>query len=95
MTRDDGAVTRDDRAVTRPAGAALRLGTRGSPLALAQSGHVAAALTAATGREVELVRVLTAGDVSRDAIPTLGTTGVFVTALREALLAGEVDLAVH
>ena len=75
--------------------AALRLGTRGSALALTQSGHVAAALHAATGREVELVHVVTRGDVSRDAIQQLGGTGVFVTALRDALLAGEVDLAVH
>jgi hydroxymethylbilane synthase len=78
-------------AVTRP----LRLGTRGSALALTQSGHVADALTAASGREVELVHVVTRGDVSRDAISQLGGTGVFVTALRDALLAGEVDLAVH
>ena len=73
----------------------LRLGTRGSALALAQSGHVAEAITARTGREVELVRVVTRGDVSKDAISRLGGTGVFVTALRDALLAAEVDLAVH
>ena len=73
----------------------MRLGTRGSALALTQSGHVAQALTAATGREVELVHVLTRGDVSRAAISQLGGTGVFVAALRDALLAGEVDLAVH
>jgi hydroxymethylbilane synthase len=75
--------------------APLRLGTRGSALALAQSGHVAAALTAQTGREVELVRITTKGDVDRGAIAQIGGTGVFVTALRDALLAGEVDLAVH
>lgn len=73
----------------------LRLGTRGSALALAQSGHVATAITAATGRAVELVHVVTRGDVSTAAIETMGGTGVFVTALREALLAGTVDLAVH
>jgi hydroxymethylbilane synthase len=75
--------------------APLRLGTRGSALALAQSGHVAAALTGRTGREVELVRITTKGDVDRGAIAQIGGTGVFVTALRDALLAGEVDLAVH
>jgi hydroxymethylbilane synthase len=75
--------------------APLRLGTRGSALALAQSGHVAAALTEQTGREVELVRITTKGDVDRGAIAQIGGTGVFVTALRDALLAGEVDLAVH
>ncbi len=73
----------------------LRLGTRGSALALAQSGQVAAALTARTGRPVELVHVVTHGDVSTAAITSMGSTGVFVTALREALLAGRVDLAVH
>jgi hydroxymethylbilane synthase len=72
----------------------LRLGTRGSALALAQSGHVADALRA-LGHEVELVRITTQGDVSMAAITQLGSTGVFVTALRDALLAGEVDLAVH
>jgi hydroxymethylbilane synthase len=75
--------------------ARLRLGTRGSALALAQSGQVAGEITARTGRDVELVPVLTRGDLSRDAISQLGGTGVFVTALRDALLAGEVDLAVH
>lgn len=73
---------------------ALRLGTRASALALTQSGHVADALRA-RGHEVELVHVVTQGDTSRAAISQLGSTGVFVTALRDALLAGEVDLAVH
>lgn len=75
--------------------APLRLGTRGSALALAQSGHVAAAITEQTGRQVALVRITTRGDASSAAISQLGGTGVFVTALRDALLAGEVDLAVH
>ncbi|MEU2347218.1 hydroxymethylbilane synthase [Modestobacter sp. NPDC049651] len=73
----------------------LRLGTRASQLALTQSQHVADALTAATGRPVELVHVRTEGDRSSAAIAQLGGTGVFVTALREALLDGTVDLAVH
>jgi len=47
------------------------------------------------GRPVELVEILTAGDRSAAAISTIGGTGVFVTALRDALLAGQVDLAVH
>jgi hydroxymethylbilane synthase len=75
--------------------APLRLGTRGSALALAQSGHVAAAITERTGRDVELVRITTQGDVNRAAIAQIGGTGVFVTALRDALLRDEVDLAVH
>jgi hydroxymethylbilane synthase len=72
----------------------LRLGTRGSALAMAQSGQVAAALTAATGRPVELVEVVTAGDRSSAPVHRLGV-GVFVTALRDALTAGTVDFAVH
>ena len=72
----------------------LRLGTRASALALAQSGHVATALRR-LGRAVELVRVQTEGDVNAAAIAQIGGTGVFVTALRDALLAGHVDLAVH
>jgi hydroxymethylbilane synthase len=75
--------------------ATLRLGTRASQLALTQSQHVADALTAVSGRPVELVHVSTYGDRSTAAIAQLGGTGVFVTALRDALLAGEVDLAVH
>ena len=73
----------------------LRLGTRGSALALAQSGQVAATIIAELGRQVELVTVQTLGDVSSAAIAQIGGTGVFVTALRDALLADEVDLAVH
>ena len=75
--------------------APLRLGTRASQLALTQSQHVADALTAASGRPVELVHVRTDGDRSNAAIAQLGGTGVFVTALRDALLDGVVDLAVH
>ncbi|MBU8857250.1 MULTISPECIES: hydroxymethylbilane synthase [unclassified Micromonospora] len=74
--------------------APLRLGTRGSTLAMAQSGHVAEALTAATGRPVELVEVVTAGDRSTAPVQRLGV-GVFVSALRDALTAGEIDFAVH
>jgi hydroxymethylbilane synthase len=74
---------------------ALRLGTRRSALALAQSRLVADALQHHSGRPVDLVEVTTYGDTSAEAIATLGGTGVFVSALREQLLAGEVDLAVH
>ncbi len=73
---------------------ALRLGTRASALALAQSGHVADAVRA-LGHEVELVRISTHGDRSPAAITQIGGTGVFVTGLRDALLEGRVDLAVH
>ena len=73
----------------------LRLGTRRSALALAQSGQVADAITAATGIPVELVPIVSEGDVSRAPLAQLGGTGVFATRLREALGAGECDLLVH
>ena len=73
----------------------LRLGSRRSPMAVAQSRQVADMITARTGREVELVGVTTLGDVSRAQLTQIGGTGVFVSALRDALLSGEVDLAVH
>ncbi|MDP9240935.1 MAG: hydroxymethylbilane synthase [Actinomycetota bacterium] len=55
----------------------------------------ARSVAAAIGAEVELVEIVTAGDASVAAIAQLGGTGVFVSALRERLLAGEIDLAVH
>jgi hydroxymethylbilane synthase len=74
---------------------ALRLGTRRSALAMTQARLVADTITALTGRAVELVQVTTQGDVSNLALTQMGGTGVFVSALREALLADVVDLAVH
>ncbi|MFJ3825092.1 hydroxymethylbilane synthase [Streptomyces nodosus] len=74
---------------------ALRLGTRGSKLAVAQSRLVADAVSQVTGRPVELVKITTYGDTSREHLSQIGGTGVFVTALRDALLRGEVDFAVH
>jgi hydroxymethylbilane synthase len=62
---------------------------------MTQSRTVAEAVTAATGREVELVEVTTLGDTSRAALTSIGGTGVFAAALRSALLAGDVDFAVH
>ncbi|MFD7973471.1 hydroxymethylbilane synthase [Streptomyces clavifer] len=73
----------------------LRLGTRRSKLAMAQSGMVADAVREVTGRAVELVEITTYGDISREQLSQIGGTGVFVAALREALLSGEVDFAVH
>src|SRR5208282_5987537 len=75
--------------------ATLRLGSRRSPMAIAQSRQVADMITERTGRTVEIVGVTTLGDVSRAQLTAIGGTGVFVSALREALLGGEVDLAVH
>ncbi len=62
---------------------------------MAQSGQVADTVSQVTGRPVELVEITTYGDVSREALSQIGGTGVFVTALRDALLRGEVDFAVH
>jgi len=78
----------------------LRLGTRGSALATAQSGQFADRVVAASregGAEaaVELVTVTTKGDIDRGSLVGLSQTGVFVTALREALLRGECDFVVH
>ena len=73
----------------------LRLGSRRSPMAIAQSRQVADMITERTSRQVEIVGVTTLGDVSRAQLTQIGGTGVFVSALREALLSGQVDLAVH
>jgi hydroxymethylbilane synthase len=70
----------------------MRLGTRGSRLALRQSESVAERLRA-SGHEVQLVPIQTEGDLRRpDMAPG---EGVFVAALARALLIGEIDLAVH
>ena len=71
----------------------LRIGTRASALALAQTQLMADALEAA-GAVVEIVTVTTPGDRSAAPIPDIGV-GVFTSALREALAAGEIDVAVH
>ena len=76
----------------------IRVGTRRSLLATTQSGHVAEMIRTTLGRPVELVEVTTEGDQSQDAgtpLATVGGQGVFVGALREALLRGDVDVAVH
>jgi hydroxymethylbilane synthase len=85
MTAAAGPVTRH----------ALRLGTRRSPMAMAQARQVAALITERAGRTVELTGITTLGDVSRAPLAEIGGTGVFASALREAVLAGQVDVAVH
>jgi hydroxymethylbilane synthase len=75
--------------------ATLRLGSRRSPMAMSQSRQVADLITARTGRPVEIIGITTFGDVSRAQLTQIGGTGVFVSALRESLLSGEVDFAVH
>ena len=73
----------------------IRIGTRRSPLAMRQTQDVADALTGVLDRRVELVTITTRGDVDSAALASIGGTGVFVSALRDSLLRGEVDLAVH
>ncbi|WP_314650138.1 hydroxymethylbilane synthase [uncultured Microbacterium sp.] len=73
----------------------IRLGTRRSALAQAQSGHVAAALEKVAGRPVELVPITSEGDTNRASLSEIGGQGIFATRLREALLAGECDFLVH
>ncbi len=75
--------------------APIRLGTRASLLATTQSRWVADRLAAALDREVVLVEVTTTGDRNGAPLAQLGGTGVFVSALREALLDGRIDVAVH
>ena len=81
-------------ASTRP----LRMGTRASALARTQSGAFAAELSKVSGRPVETVIIRTQGDQlsSEGKAPPGGdAAGVFVRALDEALLANEIDFAVH
>ncbi|HEX5404076.1 MAG TPA: hydroxymethylbilane synthase [Pseudonocardiaceae bacterium] len=71
----------------------VRIGTRGSALAVAQTQLMADALTAA-GAVVEIITVTTPGDRSSAPIPNIGI-GVFTSALRDALADGDIDVAVH
>ncbi len=73
----------------------LRLGTRGSHLATTQSRWVADRITDATGHQVELVTIRSLGDDLAGPLSQAPQPGVFVSALRDALLAGEVDVVVH
>jgi hydroxymethylbilane synthase len=85
--------------VTQSSGAILRLGTRGSPLALTQAGMVRAALARAHGFQpdrIELVTIRTSGDRIQDrTLADAGGKGLFTKEIEEALLAGTIDLAVH
>ncbi|GAA1956579.1 hydroxymethylbilane synthase [Agromyces allii] len=73
----------------------IRVGTRASALAMAQTKQIAERLGTAAKAEIELVPVTTEGDTSRASLASLGGTGVFVTALRDALLADRCDVVVH
>jgi hydroxymethylbilane synthase len=77
-------------------GAPLRLGTRGSALALAQSGETARALEAShPGLRVELVPIVTRGDRLAGELAAVGGKGLFTEELERGLLDGSLDLAVH
>jgi len=66
----------------------IRVGTRASALAMAQTAQIAERLAKAAKAEIELVPVTTEGDTSRASLASLGGTGVFAAALREALVDG-------
>ena len=74
----------------------LRLGTRGSELALFQANAVAALLAARAGVRCEILVIRTSGDTLADAsLAQIGGKRLFVKEIEDALLAGDVDLAVH
>jgi len=74
----------------------VRIATRASALALAQSGAVADAVAAALGCETELVPLTTSGDrLAEASLARIGGKGLFVKEIEEALLDGRADLAVH
>jgi hydroxymethylbilane synthase len=73
----------------------IRLGTRGSALARTQSQDVADAIARVSNRDVELVIIKTLGDVATGPLASMPQPGVFVSALRTALLDGSVDVIVH
>jgi hydroxymethylbilane synthase len=75
---------------------ALRIGTRGSALALWQARSIAEALREATGIEPEIVVIKTSGDKFQQvSFSQIGTKGVFMKELEDALLEERIDLAVH
>ncbi|TFH31549.1 MAG: hydroxymethylbilane synthase [Deltaproteobacteria bacterium] len=74
----------------------LRLGSRGSTLALWQAEHIRAEVERHTGRKVEITKIKTTGDVILDVpLSKVGGKGLFVKEIEEALLANRIDLAVH
>ena len=85
--------------MTQSAKTMLRIGTRGSPLALVQARMVQARLAAALGADVgaiELATIRTSGDVIQDRpLAEEGGKGLFTKEIEEALLDGRIDLAVH
>ncbi|GAA0975373.1 hydroxymethylbilane synthase [Nocardiopsis tropica] len=76
-------------------GTPAKLGTRRSTMATSQSRMVADAITERTGQAIELELITSFGDVTKAHLTQLGGTGVFVNALRDELVAGTIDFAVH
>ena len=72
----------------------LRLGTRGSELALAQADYVAARLRR-LGHEIEIVRIKTTGDKTPGPLSEVGGKAAWVAEIEQALLDGVIDLSVH
>lgn len=97
MTRSTGSGQAAAAAKKSPSAGSVtvKIGTRGSTLALAQTRSIASTLAAKTGVVVEIVTISTQGDTSTESLASLGGTGVFAGALRDTLLAGEVDVIVH
>ncbi|MDY0910923.1 hydroxymethylbilane synthase [Microbacterium sp. CFBP9034] len=81
--------------MTAASSSVLRIGTRGSALALTQTGMVASDLSDATGVRTELVTITTDGDRSNEPLSRAGGMGLFTGALRDALVEGRCDLVVH
>lgn len=74
----------------------IRLGSRGSRLALWQAEHIGAEIGTHTGRPVEITKIKTTGDRILDVpLARVGGKGLFVKEIEEALLTGKIDLAVH
>ncbi len=74
----------------------IRIGSRGSKLALWQAGHIRFEIERKTGRKVEITKIRTTGDMILDVpLARVGGKGLFVKEIEEALLSREIDLAVH
>jgi hydroxymethylbilane synthase len=99
LPASSGVALRGHRVQSSGAATVLRIGTRGSPLALAQARQVREALAAAHGfsaDRIELKIIRTTGDAIQDRpLAQAGGKGLFTKEIEEALTAGAVDLAVH
>ncbi len=74
----------------------IRLGSRGSKLALWQAEFIQFEIERRTGRKVEITRIKTTGDMILDVpLAKVGGKGLFVKEIEETLLSGDIDLAVH